>query len=59
MSKKDLKSNLLAELARRKALNGGSRFGVLGKDLASHLASGEKPQPIIRRGGRNGSGKPS
>lgn len=32
--------------------------GILGDDLSKRFLVGEKAQPKIRRGGRNGSGKP-
>jgi hypothetical protein len=46
-------------LERKAAQNAGGRLGVIGdNDLLRKFSPGAKPQPIIRRGGRNGSGKP-
>jgi len=55
------KPNLLQQLLQRKAAarKAGSHSGIIGSaDLSRQFRPGEKPQPIIRRGGRNGSGKP-
>jgi len=55
------KPNALKLLLQRKleAQRMGSRAGILSdSDLARSFRVGEKPQPKIRRGGRNGSGKP-
>lgn len=55
------KTNLFKQILQRKAdaQKAGAKAGILGSgDLAKQFIAGEKPQPIIRRGGRNGSGKP-
>lgn len=56
------KPNLLIELAKRKAAaqaSGGSKIGILGKDLSSQFkARGGHMPTYTKRGGRNGSGKP-
>lgn len=53
------KPNVIKVLLQRKLEAQKSARGVLGSaDLARQFRVGEKPQPIIRRGGRNGSGKP-
>jgi hypothetical protein len=61
MSTKTTESkNLLIELAKRKAAAeaSGNKFGILGKDLSTRYSKGERAQSYIKRGGRNGSGKP-
>lgn len=55
------KPNLLKQLLQQKttAEAGRRTRGILAdRDLARQFRPGEAPQPIIRRGGRNGSGKP-
>ena len=55
------KPNIFKQLlARKAAAQGvGGKVGIIGdSDLLRKFSGGEKPQPIIRRGGRNGSGKP-
>lgn len=54
------KPNIFKELLQRKAAQKANRAsGILAdSDLSRQFRVGEKPQPIIRRGGRNGSGKP-
>ncbi|HMN70014.1 MAG TPA: hypothetical protein PKC28_15840 [Bdellovibrionales bacterium] len=54
------KTNLLKQLLEKKsAVQKARNAGILeNRDLSKHFKVGEKPQPIIRRGGRNGSGKP-
>ncbi len=54
------KNNVFKQLLEAKAAQrAGRKSGVLAdNDLARQFRVGEKPQPIIRRGGRNGSGKP-
>lgn len=51
-----IKQILQQKLAAQKA---GRKFGILGDaELSKQFSASGKPQPIIRRGGRNGSGKP-
>lgn len=54
------KPNIFKQLLQRKAAAKNSgKLGILGNhDLLKKFSAGEKAQPIIRRGGRNGSGKP-
>lgn len=54
------KPNIFKQLLQQKAAKKAQRAaGIIGdSDLARRFQTGEKPQPIIRRGGRNGSGKP-
>ena len=55
------KPNIFKQLLQAKAVaqRAGRTSGVLGNsDLSKQFIAGEKPQPKIRRGGRNGSGKP-
>jgi hypothetical protein len=52
--------NAFKLLLQRKAeaQKAGRKSVLSNQDLAGQFAAGEKPQPKIRRGGRNGSGKP-
>lgn len=55
------KPNIFKQILQRKALaqNLGGKVGVIADaDLLRKFSVGEKSQPKIRRGGRNGSGKP-
>ena len=54
------KKNLFVQLAQQKAAAQakGGKFGILGKDLSGKYSKGEYSQPTVKRGGRNGSGKP-
>jgi hypothetical protein len=55
------KPNIFKQLLERKAAaqNAGTKLGIIAdSDLKRKFTAGEKSQPIIRRGGRNGSGKP-
>ncbi len=55
------KPNIFKQLLQRKAAtqNSGGKVGTIAdSDLLRKFSGGEKPQPKIRRGGRNGSGKP-
>lgn len=56
----DQKPNLLKQLlAQKAAARKNGRIGILAdNDLSRRFRVGEKAQPILRRGGRNGSGKP-
>ena len=59
MMEQPTKPNLFKQILERKAAAQKARHGVLANsDLARNFSVGEKPQPILRRGGRNGSGKP-
>lgn len=55
------KTNIFKQILARNAASAKTRraSGIIGdSDLARQFSAGEKAQPIIRRGGRNGSGKP-
>jgi hypothetical protein len=52
-----LKQLLQQKIAAQKA-GGGSASILKDADLARQFGTGAKPQRRIRRGGRNGSGKP-
>ncbi len=55
--KPKLLEKLLAQ--KRAAQNSSRALGIIANsDLSRKFQAGEKAQPIIRRGGRNGSGKP-
>lgn len=59
--KPETKPNIFKQLLERKAAGqqGRGTAGIIGdNDLARKFSAGEKARPIIRRGGRNGSGKP-
>jgi len=56
-----IKPNVFKQILQRKAAaqKAGYKSGIPGSsELSKQFSAGEKPQPIIRRGGRNGSGKP-
>ncbi len=55
------KPNFLKLLLQQKAAaqKAGRAHGIIAdSDLSRRFGVGPKPQPILRRGGRNGSGKP-
>ena len=58
---KSKKPNLLKQLLLKKqaAKKSATALGIVAdSDLSRKFQAGEKAQPKIRRGGRNGSGKP-